>query len=184
MLSETRSIKNSMRRTISCPNGNKVAPSSSSGSLLRRPGAPKRSASCLASTRSIPARSAKGAQFTALAFTSRLEAAGIRISMHRRGRALDNVFVERLWRSVKYEHVYLCEYALVPELEKGLREYSAFYNQERLHRKRAPTSTTEESFGIGTQGASDCQQRFGGQRNALIPDRACRPAQMSWVWWS
>ena len=75
----------------------------------------------------------QGAQFTALAFTSRLETAGIRISMDGRGRALDNVFVERLWRSVKYEHVYLYEYEKVPELEKGLREYFTFYNQERPH---------------------------------------------------
>jgi putative transposase len=75
----------------------------------------------------------QGAQFTALAFTSRLEAAGIRISMDGRGRALDNVFVERLWRTVKYEHVYLHEYAQVPELEKGLHEYFSFYNRERLH---------------------------------------------------
>jgi len=75
----------------------------------------------------------QGAQFTALAFTSRLEAAGIRISMDGRGRALDNVFVERLWRSVKYEHVYLHEYERVPELKKGLHEYFSFYNHERLH---------------------------------------------------
>jgi putative transposase len=75
----------------------------------------------------------QGAQFTALAFTSQLERAGIRISMDGRGRALDNVFVERLWRSVKYEHVYLYEYAVVPELEKGLHEYFTFYNHERPH---------------------------------------------------
>ena len=75
----------------------------------------------------------QGAQFTALAFTSRLERAEIRISMDGRGRALDNVFIERLWRSVKYENVYLYEYAVVPELEKGLHEYFTFYNHERLH---------------------------------------------------
>ena len=75
----------------------------------------------------------QGAQFTALAFTSRLETAGIRISMDGRGRALDNVFVERLWRSVKYEHVYLYEYEMVPALEKGLCEYFGFYNHERPH---------------------------------------------------
>ena len=73
----------------------------------------------------------QGAQFTALAFTSRLEAAGIRVSVDGRGRALDNVFVERLWRSVKYEHVYLYEYAAVPELEEGLHECFTFYNHER-----------------------------------------------------
>jgi putative transposase len=75
----------------------------------------------------------QGVQFTALAFTSRLEANGIRISMDGRGRALDNVFVERLWRTVKYEHVYLYEYASVPELVKGLVRYFTFYNYERLH---------------------------------------------------
>jgi putative transposase len=75
----------------------------------------------------------QGAQFTATGFTSRLEAAGVRISMDGRGRALDNVFVERLWRSVKYEHVYLYEYASVPELEKGLEQYFTFYNHERPH---------------------------------------------------
>jgi len=75
----------------------------------------------------------QGVQFTAVAFTSRLEAAGVRVSMDGRGRALDNVFVERLWRTVKYEHVYLYEYASVPELEKGLEQYFTFYNAERLH---------------------------------------------------
>jgi putative transposase len=65
----------------------------------------------------------QGAQFTALEFTSRLETAEVRISMDGRGRALDNVFIERLWRSVKYEHIYLYEYAVVPELEKGLNNY-------------------------------------------------------------
>jgi putative transposase len=67
----------------------------------------------------------QGVQFTALDFTSRLEEVGIRISMDGRGRALDNVFVERLCHTVKYEHVYLHNYAWVPGLEKGLREYSS-----------------------------------------------------------
>lgn len=75
----------------------------------------------------------QGAQFTATAFTSRLEAAGICISMDGQGRALDNVFVERLWRSVKQEHVYLYAYENVIQLEKGLRDYFWFYNQERPH---------------------------------------------------
>ena len=75
----------------------------------------------------------QGVQFTAQAFTSCLEGAGIRVSMDGRGRALDNVFVERLWRSVKYEDIYLHEYATVPELEKGLERYFTFYNYERLH---------------------------------------------------
>jgi len=53
--------------------------------------------------------------------------------MDGRGRALDNVFVERLWRTVKYEHVYLHDYVRVPELEQGLKAYFRFYNHERLH---------------------------------------------------
>lgn len=75
----------------------------------------------------------QGAQFTANAFTSRLEQAGITISMDGRGRALDNVFVERLWRSVKYEHVYLHDYHTVSDLRAGLKAYFHFYNQQRYH---------------------------------------------------
>ena len=88
----------------------------------------------------------QGVQFTAQAFTSRLEAAGIRISMDGRGRALDNVFVERLWRTVKYEHVYLHEYASVPELEKGLEQYFTFYNHERLHQSLSYQPPAEVHF--------------------------------------
>jgi len=88
----------------------------------------------------------QGAQFTALAFTSRLESAEVRISMDGRGRALDNVFVERLWRSVKYEHVYLYEYALVTELEKGLNDYFTFYNRERLHQSLSYQTPAEVYF--------------------------------------
>lgn len=72
-------------------------------------------------------------QFTAHAFTSCLEDAGIRISMDGRGRALDNVFIERLWRSVKYEHIYINEYSTVPQLHDGLAAYFWFYNEDRLH---------------------------------------------------
>jgi putative transposase len=75
----------------------------------------------------------QGVQFTALAFTERLQAAGVAVSMDGRGRCLDNVFVERLWRSVKYENVYLYRYETVPELEVGLRLYFRYYNEERLH---------------------------------------------------
>ncbi len=88
----------------------------------------------------------QGAQFTALEFTSRLESAGVRISMDGRGRALDNVFVERLWRSVKYEHVYLYEYAMVPELEKGLNNYFTFYNHERPHQSLSYQTPAEVHF--------------------------------------
>ena len=75
----------------------------------------------------------QGVQFTSSEFTNRLKAAEIRISWDGRGRALDNIFVERLWRSVKYEEVYLKDYQTVPEAVSNLRAYFAFYNQERLH---------------------------------------------------
>ena len=75
----------------------------------------------------------QGVQFTARAFTGRVERAGAAVSMDGRGRCLDNVFVERLWRSVKYEDVYLRGYESVPELERGLAAYFRFYNAERPH---------------------------------------------------
>jgi putative transposase len=75
----------------------------------------------------------QGVQFTAQAWTGRLESAGVAVSMDGRGRCLDNVFVERLWRTVKYEDVYLKGYEAVPELARGLREYFRFYNEERPH---------------------------------------------------
>jgi putative transposase len=75
----------------------------------------------------------QGVQFTAQAWTSRLERAGVQISMDGKGRCLDNVFVERLWRSVKYEDIYINGYGAVPELEGGLGRYFPFYNEERPH---------------------------------------------------
>jgi len=75
----------------------------------------------------------QGAQFTSLTFTERLLQHGIKISMDGRGRALDNIFVERLWRSVKYEEVYLKEYRYAPDAITGLGGYFEFYNRERLH---------------------------------------------------
>jgi putative transposase len=75
----------------------------------------------------------QGVQFTSQAFTARLKEGGIRISMDGRGRALDNVFVERLWRTVKYEEVYLRDYQTVWEARHGLAHYFVFYNEARLH---------------------------------------------------
>ena len=75
----------------------------------------------------------QGSQFTSLEFTGRLFKEGIEISMDGRGRALDNIFVERLWRSVKYEEVYLKDYQSVKDAVKGLEKYFEFYNRERLH---------------------------------------------------
>ena len=75
----------------------------------------------------------QGCQFTSEAFTGVLKAHCISISMDGRGRALDNIFVERLWRSVKHEDVYLKGYATLPEVQLGLTEYFLFYNRERTH---------------------------------------------------
>ena len=75
----------------------------------------------------------QGSQFTSLEFTEKLLAAGILISMDGRGRVFDNIFVERLWRSVKYENVYLSDYQNIPEARYGLKNYFEFYNNERFH---------------------------------------------------
>jgi putative transposase len=75
----------------------------------------------------------QGVQFTAASWTGRLESAGVAVSMDGRGRCLDNVFVERLWRTVKYEDVYLWRYESAAELRRGLGRYFWYYNEERLH---------------------------------------------------
>jgi putative transposase len=75
----------------------------------------------------------QGVQFTSQALVSRWESWGVAISMDGRGRALDNVFIERLWRSVKYESIYLHEFATVRALERGLKESFHYYCHERPH---------------------------------------------------
>ena len=75
----------------------------------------------------------QGSQFTTHRFTGPLLAKGIQVSMDGRGRALDNIFVERLWRSVKYEKVYLNDFETVKEAYLGLKDYFEFYNHRRLH---------------------------------------------------
>lgn len=75
----------------------------------------------------------QGAQFTGAEYVGALKNAGVRISMDGRGRALDNVFIERLWRSVKYEDIYLRDYRDGEELRDGLTRYFRFYNRERPH---------------------------------------------------
>lgn len=85
----------------------------------------------------------QGVQFTAAAWTGRLEKAGVAVSMDGRGRWLDNVFVERLWRSVKYEDIYLWRYEAVPQLQQGLGRYFPYYNEARPHQSleyRTPAS--------------------------------------------
>lgn len=75
----------------------------------------------------------QGSQFTSEDFTGRLEKAGVRISMDGRGRVTDNIFIERLWRSVKYEDIYLRDYVDGGQVRKGLDRYFRFYNTQRRH---------------------------------------------------
>ena len=94
----------------------------------------------------------QGSQFTSEAFTGVLTREGIVISMDGRGRAFDNIFVERLWRTVKYEDVYLKGYATMGELMIGLAEYFAFYNSERPHQAlnhRTPAAVYRSATGGG-----------------------------------
>ena len=88
----------------------------------------------------------QGVQFTAHEFTGYLKRSNIQISMDGRGRALDNIFIERLWRSVKYEDIYLNDYATVPELDAGLADYFRFYNDERLHQSLNYQTPAEVHF--------------------------------------
>lgn len=92
----------------------------------------------------------QGVQFTAAAWTSRLESAGVAVSMDGKGRCLDNVFVERLWRSVKYEDIYVWRYETVPELQQGLGRYFPYYNEERRHQAlddRTPAAVYQQGRG-------------------------------------
>jgi putative transposase len=75
----------------------------------------------------------QGSQFTTRQFTGRLEDRGVAVSMDGRGRVFDNIFIERLWRTVKYEEVYLYSYETVTEARSNLSRYFGFYNNERIH---------------------------------------------------
>jgi putative transposase len=89
----------------------------------------------------------QGVQFTSASYTSRLEAAGAKVSMDGKGRCLDNVFVERLWRTVKYEEIYLWRHETVPALQSGLTRYFSYYNGERQHQSledRTPAEVYRE----------------------------------------
>lgn len=75
----------------------------------------------------------QGSQYTSKKFIAPLKAQGVKISMDSKGRALDNIFVERLWRTVKYEEVYIKEYSTARDAYQSLKEYFLFYNNKRLH---------------------------------------------------
>jgi putative transposase len=89
----------------------------------------------------------QGPQYTSDEFTGRLESEGIKISMDGRGRVYDNIFVERFWRTVKYEEVYLREYRAVAEAWDSLATYFRFYNEERFHERLGYRTPHEVYFG-------------------------------------
>jgi len=89
----------------------------------------------------------QGCQFTSDDFTAVLKRAGVDISMDGRGRVFDNIFTERLWRTVKYENIYLNDYDAVPDVYDGLDRYFAFYNDERLHQSLDYATPREIHFG-------------------------------------
>ena len=101
----------------------------------------------------------QGCQFTSEAFTGVLKRRGIAISMDGRGRVLDNIFVERLWRSVKYEDVYLKGYTSVPELLLGLADYFEFFNSERFHQS-LDYLTPDEVYRTGSGGGAKIADKF------------------------
>lgn len=94
----------------------------------------------------------QGCQYTSQAFTERLKSEGVQISMDGKGRCFDNIFVERLWRTVKYEHIYIHEYETVRSLYRGLSEYIRFYNEERPHqslKNKTPAEVYRASRWVG-----------------------------------
>ncbi len=115
----------------------------------------------------------QGCQFTSESFTGELKAHGIAISMDGRGRALDNIFVERLWRSVKYEDVYLKGYANPTELMIGMTEYfvpssriEMFYNDERPHQSLG-SRTPADVYATASEGGARIVDKFSKNEAAL-----------------
>ena len=107
----------------------------------------------------------QGSQFTSVDFTAPLKKAAVRISMDGKGRVFDNIFVERLWRTVKVEEVYLRDYQTVAEATLSLGRYFAFYNQERLHQAlgyRTPAEVYGVAAGppVAPPGSPPCQQQL------------------------
>jgi putative transposase len=93
----------------------------------------------------------QGSQFTSVAFLSVLEAQGIQISMDGVNRALDNIFIERTWRSLKYEEIYLNSYESLTELKTAIDKYFTFFNTERFHQSlgyATPDEVYSQSFGL------------------------------------
>jgi putative transposase len=121
----------------------------------------------------------QGSQFTSDAFTDVLIKNGITISMDGRGRALDNIFVERLWRTVKYEEVYLKQHSNIQDLLMGLTQYFQFYNQERWHQSLG-YKTPDDVYQSATGGGAKIVDRFGAARETSpfrYATRGCLPCR-------
>lgn len=109
----------------------------------------------------------QGSQFTSNAFTGVLKREGIAISMDGRGRALDNIFVERLWRNVKHEDVYLKGYANMAELMIGLAQYFSFYNEERPHQSLGYL-TPDDVYASGRGGGAMIVDKYGSAEQEAL----------------
>jgi putative transposase len=97
----------------------------------------------------------QGSQFTSLPFTNALKEAGVLISMDGRGSYQDNIFTERLWRSVKYEEVYLKDYTTLDQAKTALEAYFAFYNQTRPHQELAYQTPAQVHFALAAKPTVD-----------------------------
>jgi putative transposase len=104
----------------------------------------------LAHARPTIVNSDQGSHFTSPHYLSLLQEQDIQISMDSRGRALDNIFTERIWRTIKYEHIYLNEYQSPRELRQGLATYLTFYNEQRPHQSLAYRTPAEVYFASAT----------------------------------
>lgn len=111
----------------------------------------------------------QGSQFTSDAFTGVLIRNGITISMDGRGRALDNIFVERLWRTVKYEEVYLKQHNSVQSLLIGLTQYFQFYNEARWHQS-LDYQTPDVVYQSATGGGAKIVDKFNGPKEILATE--------------
>jgi len=115
----------------------------------------------------------QGAQFTGKAFTDTLKDADIRISMDGKGRALDNIMIERLWRSVKYEEIYLNEYPSADALRKSLKKYFHFYNTERPHQSFDGATPREMYLGLPVPGKDGGVINPAEEKACALVDDSC-----------